>query len=211
MARILIRRNKLNTEGSSLNPDSSISGSTGSESTTVFTPQPITGEPDSDDTDPTGNNHVSDSGADGNGTRFVDPASAGGDTGDSPKRRGRPRGSRNGTTKRTTATQTSTDLNKILLTVHYGLSKMMGSEIWMLAEEESKEMADAVTRVTQLYDIQIIPERQMAWINLGLVGLSIYGPRVMASRKTKSPKPTLQNPQVITMHPPIATGDSVAR
>ena len=81
----------------------------------------------------------------------------------------------------------------------------------MLAEEESKEMADAVTRVTQLYDIQIIPERQMAWINLGLVGLSIYGPRVMASRKTKSPKPTLQNPQVITMHPPIATGDSVAR
>jgi hypothetical protein len=67
----------------------------------------------------------------------------------------------------------------------------------MLTKEESKEFGEAITRVTELYDISILPEKQMAWINLIVTAGSIYGPRVVASGLRKKQKMG----QVVTMPP----------
>jgi hypothetical protein len=66
----------------------------------------------------------------------------------------------------------------------------------MLAEEEAKALGAAINRVTELYDIAIIPEKQMAWINLIVTAGGIYGPRVVAANARKK-KPA----QVIHMQP----------
>ena len=71
------------------------------------------------------------------------------------------------------------------------MAQMMKDEIWKLTEIEADEMGKAIVRVTELYDIQIIPEKQMAWINLIMVGGSIYGPRVVASGKNKKKGPQI--------------------
>lgn len=55
-----------------------------------------------------------------------------------------------------------------------------------ITEDESKKLAAAITRVTDLYDVPMLDEKTRAWINLTLVGVEVYGTRaatVLVERK----------------------------
>lgn len=152
------------------------------------------GEPGISGTDTTGGNLEASVGVDGNGAEFVDPASASGDSdGDSSgrKRRGRPRGS---SSKRTSTTQATADISRILFSLHLGMAKFLKSDVLALSEEESQELGAAITRVTDLYDIRILPEKYMAWINLAVVGGGIYGPRLIVANMKKKPASVIVMP-----------------
>jgi len=133
------------------------------------------------DVDTTGN-------TDGN---FVDPATGSGSGADSGTRRrtrsdaGTRRGSRR---SRTSATETTNSVANLLFTCHLGISAMLHSEVFAITEQESEELAKAVTKVSQLYDIPVIGEKALAWMNLAMVGGKIYGPRVVAVKLTKKRK-----------------------
>jgi hypothetical protein len=68
----------------------------------------------------------------------------------------------------------------------------------LLTEEEAKQLANAITRVSELYEVPLMDEKTRAWLNLSIVGFQVYGTRVvaaMAERKKKQPAPP---PMVIT-------------
>jgi hypothetical protein len=75
------------------------------------------------------------------------------------------------------------------------MANMFRSPGLILTEDEASKLGEAITRVTELYDVQILPEKQMAWINLLMCAGGIYGPRIVASGLRKKQ----QKPQVITM------------
>ena len=67
----------------------------------------------------------------------------------------------------------------------------------MLTEDESKRLASAITRVSELYEVPFLDEKSRAWINLGLVGVEVYGTRItaaMVERKKKPPAPQIVRP-----------------
>lgn len=108
-------------------------------------------------------------------------------TGTGTRRRGRPRGSRNGSAKRTPkqSSTSSKNLESILLSAHTMLAVICKTPELALSEDESKQLADAVERVNSLYDFSVVSEEAMAWINLAMVGGSIYGPRYIAANIRK--------------------------
>ena len=71
----------------------------------------------------------------------------------------------------------------------------------IITEDESKRLAAAITRVSELYEIPLLDEKARAWINLGLVGVEVYGTRITAAiveRKKKAPAPSpASSPQII--------------
>lgn len=165
---------------------------------------PRTGEPDSDATTDTGNQRASGSGVNGNGTAFTDPASGRGSSSDSGgttrRGRGRPRGS--GGKSRTTPTQTTSDIAEILYTVHFGIANMFKSEMFAITTDESEKLARAITRVTELYEVRLLPEKQMAWLNLAMALGGVYGPRIAANSLKK--KAAKKGPQIVDMPSPQA-------
>lgn len=50
-----------------------------------------------------------------------------------------------------------------------------------LTEAEANNLAGAIVRVTELYDVPGMSEQSRAWINLGIVGSSVYGTRIAAA------------------------------
>jgi hypothetical protein len=60
------------------------------------------------------------------------------------------------------------------------LAKLLDVPELMINEEEGKEFAAAIQRVNNLYDTEWISDELSAWINLGIAGVSIYGPRWIA-------------------------------
>jgi hypothetical protein len=86
----------------------------------------------------------------------------------------------------------------------------------VLTEEESKRLATAITRVTELYEVPILDEKTRAWLNLGIVGVEVYGTRIVAEmneRKKRQPAPPPMVIQPIRPHreapppaPPIVEG-----
>lgn len=60
-----------------------------------------------------------------------------------------------------------------------------------LEEQESKDLAMAVKQVTDLYDMPLMDEKTLAWINLTMTASAIYGTRAVVivrnnkQRKTK--------------------------
>lgn len=50
---------------------------------------------------------------------------------------------------------------------------------FMVSQDESTELAKALSTVSQFYDVQVA-EKSLAWINLGMVAGSIYGTRLVA-------------------------------
>ena len=151
-----------------------------------------TGEPDPDDIGSTGDDNPSGGRVNGNGPQFTDPASgtrrssSEPDAGGPTRRRGRPAGSRNG--KRASATQTTGDIALILHSLHMGMANAFKNELFAISKDEAEKLSAAITRVTELYEIRILPEKQMAWLNLAIVGGSIYGPRIMANSVIKARK-----------------------
>lgn len=66
---------------------------------------------------------------------------------------------------------------------------LMGKEILSLPEmeidrDEAKKLAEAVAEVNRFYKVAIDPKK-LAWVNLGLVGVTIYGPRFAAARNRR--------------------------
>jgi hypothetical protein len=100
-------------------------------------------------------------------------------------KRGRPKGSKNGV--KTGGTSKKSDLSGlegILLSVHFFLAKGLEVSELELAEDEAKQLASAMTRVTECYDTKFNP-KVMAWTNLSLMLGSIYGPRFWAIKNRK--------------------------
>lgn len=196
MGRVIIRRGARNVGSDGTISEQPIGIEQPNPDTVGNDIESRTGEPDSDDIGSTSNDNPSSKRVDGNGPQFVDPTSATGGTADgTPKRRGRKPGSKNRTT-RNDATKTTQDLSRLLFSVHIGMASMLKSPVWMLTEQEATNLGEAITRVTELYDISIIPEKQLAWLNLIMVGGTIYGPRIVMTGKKKQPQ---SKPQVITM------------
>lgn len=50
-----------------------------------------------------------------------------------------------------------------------------------ITEDEARNLAAAVVRVTELYDVPLMSEQARAWLNLGMVGCGIYGTRIAAA------------------------------
>lgn len=125
----------------------------------------------------------------GNGDRG---ASTGGGTGSDPgtgKRRGRKPGSKNGTTKKSKDGLDISGLEKILFSVHLALSAATKVPELRLDQDEARELAKAAANVQSHYEASIVDPKTMAWIQLGMVAASVYGPRVMSySLRTKAEK-----------------------
>ena len=117
---------------------------------------------------------------------YVDPDS--GSSGDDArtgerKRRGRKPGVKN----RKTVSETTQTLEAILYSAHLMASNFLRIPELALTEDESKLLSAAVLRVSELYELPLLNEKAMAWINLTLVAGTIYGPRIVAAgRKPKS-------------------------
>lgn len=75
--------------------------------------------------------------------------------------------------------------------MHMMMAAAFSAPEMMLDDKESKELSTAIANVAQHYDTSIAPET-LAWINLGAVGVSIYGTRAIAilhrKKETRKPK-----------------------
>ena len=115
-----------------------------------------------------------------------------GDAGSGPRRRGRPRGSKNRTETPAPASHLIFDLEALLLTNHLMLARFLDAEEIALDPVEAKQLADAIKNVAQFYPIGMDPKK-LAWFQLCIAMGSVYGPRVVAihkRRKQSSPKVT---------------------
>jgi hypothetical protein len=125
---------------------------------------------------------------------FTDPDSLTGSEGDAPfgytptgrKRKRAPGGNRGGASNGgKTATKTTRDIGNILFSVHMMGASFLKIPELMLEETEAKQLSDAVSRVSELYEIPLMDERTMAWVNLAIVAGGIYGPRVVAAKMNR--------------------------
>lgn len=144
------------------------------------------------------------SSGDDNASEFIDPAGAASgngartDSGDGTRRkRGRPRGSSNGSAPNKRS-ETSRNLDSILFSIHTMGAIALKTPELMITEDESKQLASAINRVTELYDIPILSEKSMAWMGLAMAAGTVYGPRLMAA-KMNAKKPEMKKPQTSTI------------
>lgn len=70
-----------------------------------------------------------------------------------------------------------------------------------LDPEESKKLAEAITRVTEMYDVKVMSAEALAWTNLIMVAGGVYGPRMMsysmdkkAAKQQRTQNPVTQMP-----------------
>lgn len=111
---------------------------------------------------------------------FAAPASLGGSdstgTSSGGKRgRGRPPGS--GGKRRTSPRDTSKTTDSIaamLFTVHTVAAGFTGMKFLNISKDGSKELAEAITTVTELYEVEIVNEKAMAWLNLAGCMARVY-------------------------------------
>lgn len=76
-----------------------------------------------------------------------------------------------------------------------------------ITPEESKQLAEAITAVTELYDVPLASEKTIAWVNLAMVVGAVEGTRIAAlliNKKkagpgTKAPNQPRQNMGVTEM------------
>lgn len=191
MANIHIRRNKNVNERTGNVTDNVDAGTNAGNATDRNDGREDTVQPNNNDIGSTDNDNIPGEPVAGNSTKhsfnasdyeYVNPTSATGntDTG-TPKRRGRKAGYRR--VNKAGDTQTTQDLKSLLLTVHFGLAGLLHAPKLKLSETEAESLSTAIKRVTDLYDVRIIPEKQMAWLNLMITAGCIYVPRL---RKDKS-------------------------
>lgn len=163
------------------------------------------GGDDSDDSSVVGGQRSDDGSGDG-GRSVIDPGSIDPNTGDTGtgtggKRRGRKPGGRNKTGGKTSTTKTTDSLSAILHSVHMMGSLLLGIPEILLTQDEAKQLAEAVNRVTELYDIPLMDEKTYAWVQLGMVASTIYGPRI-ATVVLKTPKKGKTSGKVVDMPSP---------
>lgn len=204
MARIIVRGNKRKSGSVGAGDNGNDNAVDDDRRASVIDGESSAGESDEPVVRATGTDNQPDSGDDDNGTNFVDPA------GTIPnidpatgKRRYRRRGGRD--SKRTSPAQATKDISQLLFSLHLGMASFFKSEVLALTEDEAQNLGAAITRVTDLYDIRILPEKYMAWVNLGIVGSGIYGPRLYVLSQQK--KRAHQKPIPVVTMP--ATNDFV--
>lgn len=115
---------------------------------------------------------------------------------DFPRKRGRPRGSKRVYASVTAKKEASLDLSGVLYSTHLMLAAMLKIEELKIEQTEAKELSDAIVRVNELYGGIVIPEKALAWINLGIVGMKVYGPRFAAHSLNRSKKKNDKPPAV---------------
>jgi hypothetical protein len=151
-------------------------------------------ELDGNNNQPTSDDSESERATVGNGAEFIEPAAAAAsascDGTDAPRRRGRKPGQRN-KPRAVSATQATNDLSGMLFTAHLFAAQMLKMELLAIDEDEAKRLGAAITRVTQLYDVSILPEKQMAFIQLAMVAGQVYVPRVMSVMAKPKPRATV--------------------
>lgn len=91
---------------------------------------------------------------------------------------------------RKTQAEDAKDLTAVLLSLHLMVSTVTRIEELELSAEEAEQLAVAISRVNELYDGYVIPEKAMAWINLVMAMGTVYGPRMIAYniRRKREPK-----------------------
>jgi hypothetical protein len=138
---------------------------------------------------------ISDSGevngaGDDAGIPAIDPGTLSGSasSGDSERRkRGRPRGATSTYTKRETK-EVSQDLTALLLSLHMMGAALLKTEELGLTEKEAERLAEAVARVNREFGGAVLSPKQMAVVNLVMVGGGIYVPRVIAIKNNHKKK-----------------------
>ncbi|WWT37957.1 assembly protein [Enterobacteria phage PRDcanary] len=114
-----------------------------------------------------------------------------GDSGDKPRKRGRPAGSGTGAKRGRPAgsaakkVPATVGVEKILFSLHMMAASALKVEELALDEKEAEALAGAVQEVASHYDISPDP-KVMAWAGLIGVCASIYGPRVAAYKMRKA-------------------------
>lgn len=130
------------------------------------------------------------------GTVIIDPASiggpdagSGGDSDPVKRGRGRPRGSGNGGTRRSSTTKgPQIDINgleKILLSGHAMLAGIAKTPELELDAMEAKDLATAAAAVARHYDMTMTA-KAMDWTNLIMTLGAVYGTRLMAVRMRRT-------------------------
>jgi len=137
---------------------------------------------------------------------YVNPISATNNdvNGTSRRRRRSDAGTRRGTRKRND-TETTQDLKSLLLTIHFWLAVMFKTEYLKFTESEAETLGAAIKRVTDLYDVRILPEKQMAWINLTIVAGAVYLPRFKTMKDETKQRDKSQSPQSLRVMPMTGT------
>jgi|HubBroStandDraft_5_1064220.scaffolds.fasta_scaffold31237_3 hypothetical protein len=120
-------------------------------------------------------------------------------SGNSPRKRGRPAGSKNGPrlAEKTPQSNLIANFESLLLSVHLMGAKILEIPELELDDEEAKRLSDSLKKVAEFYPVGISPKR-MAIAELCMAAGSIYGPRVVTLMKTakkKTPPPVRQVPQ----------------
>lgn len=150
-----------------------------------------------------------DAGDSSDGGSYVDPGTVDGNgSGDSdsdskPRKRGRPKGSTNA---RKASKETAGNLEALLFSLHMMGGSFFGVHELMLTQEESHTLADAMQRVSDLYEVSVIPEKTMAWIQFSIVAASIYGPRYVGYKNRVKGEKRAKQSQIHTPVDPFTTG-----
>jgi hypothetical protein len=127
-----------------------------------------------------------------NGFQSIEPADTAGNTAGNAsgsnrtgRRRGRPAGSRNAKTAQASKGNIGS-LEHIIGSMHFLMARIFDTPELELNDDESRKYAEALAKVSALYDDKFNP-KVVAWMDLLCVTGAIYAPRVIAvNARTKA-------------------------
>jgi hypothetical protein len=139
---------------------------------------------------------------------FIDDRT-GGDpyAGDAPRKRGRPRGTKNKPREAAQAPQNlAANLEKLLLSVHTMGAAFLSCPELELKEDEAKKIAESVRELSKFYPV-VIDAKKMAWAEFAMVMATVYGVRGVQIYKRMSKENDLRagGPQGPKVVPPKMT------
>ncbi len=121
--------------------------------------------------------------SDSNGqAEFVDPGTLdSGGSGDAPfgytksgRVRNRPVGSATRGTGNRSTSKTTDSIASMLFTVHSIAASMLKLPSLRIPKEGAAELAAAIVEVTELYEVDLLSDKQRAWGNLAIVASKVY-------------------------------------
>jgi hypothetical protein len=98
------------------------------------------------------------------------------------------------------AEKKASDLTAIILSMHMLAANITGIAEVELDEKEAKTLAEAVNRIEALYEVPVLSEKQLAWLNLCMVLGTVYGTRYVAY-KVRRRKEKEKQPKTIDAQP----------
>jgi len=102
------------------------------------------------------------------------------------------------TTSKNKPSRMMLDLTDFLFSVHMMCSSLLTIPSLSITENESEQLATAINRVIELFEIPMLDEKTRAWINLGMVGVRVYGTRVTAAIVERKKEPPAPQPLIIS-------------